>query len=123
MAGYDGTFHVLDDVWKLNLATGRRQQLLPPGMLGLGRAAVVFFDQPSGSLIVVLRRELLVARPERARAVMVDRTGAGCFVELGMEGTPPGLGKVRGYNMDPRDGRLLVLASDGIYRVRIIRPS
>ena len=92
-------------------------------MLGLGRAAVVFFDQPSGSLIVVLRRELLVARPERARAVMVDRTGAGCFVELGMEGTPPGLGKVRGYNMDPRDGRLLVLASDGIYRVRIIRPS
>ncbi|MCX6884345.1 MAG: hypothetical protein NTX27_04810 [Verrucomicrobia bacterium] len=123
LAGYDGTFHVLDDVWKLNLATGRRQQLLPPGMLGLGRAAAVFFDQPSGSLIVVLRRELLVARPERARAVMVDRTGAGCFVELGMEGTPPGLGKVRGYNMDPRDGRLLVLASDGIYRVRIIRPS
>jgi hypothetical protein len=92
-------------------------------MLGLNRAAFAFHDRTSDALVVVLRRELGKANPEPARAVMVDPARPGRYVELGMEGSLPGLGLVCGHAIDPKDGRLLVLTASGIYRVTIIRPA
>ena len=123
LPGFDGHFHVLDDVWRLDLVTLKWRQLLPPGMLGLNRAAFAFHDRTSDALVVVLRRELGKANPEPARAVMVDPARPGRYVELGMEGSLPGLGLVCGHAIDPKDGRLLVLTASGIYRVTIIRPA
>ena len=114
---FNGQFHMLDDVWSLDLKTGEWLQLLPLGRLGLGRVVMIFRHPRANALIVVLCRELHVAQPDRARAYMVELDRPGRLIEMGMDGTAPVLAEVHGYEFDPKDGQLLVIAGEAVYRV------
>ena len=79
---------------------------------------VMIFRHPrANALIVVLCRELHVAQPDRARAYMVELDRPGRLIEMGMDGTAPVLAEVHGYEFDPKDGQLLVIAGEAVYRV------
>lgn len=67
----------------------------------------------------MLRRELNAKKPAVAHALLLKLNRPEHLHELEMVGTPSTLGSVSGYGVDPRDGRLLVLANDGIFKISI----
>ena len=119
LGGFNGMYHELDDVWRLDLEDGRWTQLLPFGKCGAGRLAILFRLPGRREMVVVLRKTVRMARPDPARAFLLNMDRPGELRELDMEGAWPILARVHGYGIDPRDGRLLVLAEDATYRVTL----
>ena len=119
LAGFNGLFHVLDDLWSVNLETGIWQRLIKPGTLRPNRAALLFHHPTLRALVIVLRHEPNAKKAGHTQALLLKLNRPEHLHELEMVGTPSTLGSVSGYGIDPRDGRLLVLANDGIFKISI----
>ncbi len=117
---FDGRFHVLDDLWELDLREGKWRRLLPLGSFDvLSLSGAVYHPAVSGLLIFEGPR-LLEAASSPKRAFLFRPDIETVPVQLPLEGqTPKVVGAYWCCTIDPATQEIVVLASDGIFRVSV----
>lgn len=120
LRGFVSQFHELDDVWELDLRNNRWTEVLPVGRFPtLPRGVRAAFYHPQRKAIMFLM-PVAEGDPMSAKVMAwlvrpgVDRKP----VPLRQEGDSSRLGKIWAYTLDPRSYELLLLAADGIFRIR-----
>lgn len=114
---FNGQFHTLDDVWELDLETNTWKCLLPAGRVDPRRlVAAAWFPSVQG-LALLESIDGSQAGPGASRGWLLREATGYALEKLPFEGQPSRLATAWTWALDPRTGELLVLASDGIFRV------
>ena len=81
------------------------------------RLVAVFRLPGRRELVALLRKSNHGRKSDPARAFLLDLDRPGQLRELDMEGVWPELAYIQSYGIDPKDGRLLIMAEEAFYRV------
>jgi hypothetical protein len=120
---FTGQFHLLDDVWQLNLATGGWRRLLPGGHFDPTRLQLVSWWPALNGL--VLLESVPISSSERGgpRGWLLREARDWQPERLRLTGEVSRLNRIWASALAPDTGELRVLASDGIYRVQVAAPA
>jgi len=120
--GFAGHFHLLDDIWELDLATSTWRCLLPLGHFDPARLrAAAFFPQLQG-LVVFEGAQPGDENPGSPKAWLVRPGVDDEPVPLPTKGDPSRLFQAWCFTVDPNNGELLMFAEDGIFRIELQKP-
>jgi hypothetical protein len=117
---FGGQFHLLDDVWELDLKASAWRCLLPPGHFDPMRLhAAAYFPNVEG-LVIFEGLHPGVDKPSPTKAWLLRPGIDQKPVRLPAEGSPSRLGTAWCWTTDPEDGELVMFADDGIFRIAVI---
>ncbi|MGO8931278.1 MAG: protein kinase domain-containing protein, partial [Limisphaerales bacterium] len=120
LEAWTGQFHILDDIWELELEKNSWHRLLPNGNLDDPKRlrSILYHPRLQGLLIFMgaklpddpsSRAEILLLRPG------VDRKPR----RLSWKGQPSCLSALYLLTVDPQTEEILILADDGIFRISV----
>jgi len=121
LGGFNGRFHLLDDIWELDLKTNVWRCLLPAGHFDPARVqCATYFPQLRG-LVMFEGAKADDQEPWLTKTWLI-RPGIDAEpLALPTAGNPSELLQVRACTRDPNNGELVVFAEDGIFRVALDR--
>ncbi len=121
LKGFNGRFHLLDDIWELDLENNAWRCLLSPGHLDPERLqAAAFFPRLEG-LVIFEGMKMGIEQPGLARAWLLRPNRDRLPVRLPSDGEPSRLAVAWAWTLDPRNDELLMFADDGIFRISVER--
>jgi len=118
--GFGGQFHLLDDVWRLDLKTGAWHCLLPLGHFDVVRLRAAAYLPGVQGLLIFEGLDAGSDRPSPTRTWLLRPGVDSAPVRLPQTGEISRLAMAWAYTIDPANGELLMFADDGIFRVAVI---
>jgi len=115
---FRGAFHQLDDIWELDLQTKNWRCLVPVGSFDPYRLQVAVWMPMLHGLVIAESASLDRPRNDGPRGWLLHANNNWKPQPLRLTGEVSNLNSAWGWALDPASGELLILASDGIYRVR-----
>ena len=119
LRAFTGLFHLLDDIWELNVGTSTWRQVLALGYLDPQRLRIAVYHPVLKALLVILGTARADDKPGPARTYCLRPGVDQQPCALPSEGDVSILGGVSAWTIDAPTGDLLRFASDGIFRVTI----
>lgn len=121
LGGFNGRFHLLDDIWELDLKTNVWRCLLPAGHFDPARVqCATYFPQLRG-LVIFEGAKPDDQEPWLTKTWLIRPGIDAKPLALPTAGHPSELLQVRACTLDPNNGELVVFAEDGIFRVALDR--
>ena len=119
LRAFNGQFHLLDDIWELDLEKQVWRELLPIGHLRPERLRAAVYHAQLRGLVVFEGSRPLDDQPGPAKAFLFRPDKDARPLELPSEGDRSIMSQVWAWTMDPQTADILFLASDGIFRVTL----
>jgi serine/threonine protein kinase len=117
---FTGQFHMLDDIWELDLRANAWRCLLPLGSFDpLRIKATAYFPQIDG-LVIIEGMKPEDIKPRAARCWLLRPGIDKQPIQLPSKGEASRLSTAWTYTTDPRNGELLMFADDGIFRIAVL---
>jgi serine/threonine protein kinase len=123
MAGvpwFNGRFHVLDDIWELDLRSNAWRCLLPLGHFDPMRLHMAAWFPSVGGLVMFEGLDVRSGKAPPTSGWLLRPGRDHAPVRLPMAGDISRLAVPWCWTLDPRNGELLMFADDGIFRISVI---
>jgi serine/threonine protein kinase len=116
---FDGQFHFLDDIWELDLTQSTWRRLLPLGQLAPQKLRAAIYHPIVRGLL--LFEGLEPSDKQTQPRTLLFRPGVDTRpLELVSQGSQSALRQIGGCVLDPRNQEVILLSSDGIFRVAVV---
>jgi hypothetical protein len=117
LRGFDGRFHLLDDIWELDLEKSAWRQLLSVGRFRLGRLRAAVYHPRLKGLVLFEGMQPQDLQPGPAKTLLFRPGADRRPLELASEGERSTLPQAWAWTLEPETDDILLFASDGIFRV------
>ena len=120
VGSFGGQFHMLDDIWELDLKTGSWHCRLPVGQLDPNRLRAAAYVPGLEGLLILEGLDVGWRKPGPARTSLLRPGIDTTPVLLPQTGHISRLATAWAYTTDPANGELVMFADDGIFRIAAI---